>query len=106
MPVASPHYLLLAESRRRNQQGDWRFVLKTPDGKQELEASDAEPATMVSPLTATIEPSNCEVAVSEAFRRLCRISACHQTHGDQDRAQHRSGHEKFLILSYQQVRRP
>src|SRR5215204_468482 len=45
MPVASPHYLLLAESRRRNQQGDWRFVLKTPDGKPQLEASDAEPAT-------------------------------------------------------------
>jgi ribonuclease HI len=45
MPVAAPHYLLLAESRRRKQEGDWRFVLKTPDGKQQLEASDAEPST-------------------------------------------------------------
>jgi ribonuclease HI len=45
MPVAAPHYLLLAESRRRHQQGDWRFVLKTPDGQKHFEASDAEPAT-------------------------------------------------------------
>jgi ribonuclease HI len=40
---AAPHFLLLAESRRRNRRGDWRFVLQTPAGQRHLEVAEAEP---------------------------------------------------------------
>jgi ribonuclease HI len=40
---AAPHFLLLAESRRRNRCGDWRFVLQTPAGQRHLEVAEAEP---------------------------------------------------------------
>jgi ribonuclease HI len=42
---AAPHFLLLADARRRKQQGDWRFVLQTASGERHLEAADAEQAT-------------------------------------------------------------
>lgn len=43
MKVATPHYLLFSESSRKNQQGQWRFVLQALDGAEQLEAADAEP---------------------------------------------------------------
>lgn len=43
MRVATPHYLLFSESCRKNSQGEWRFVLQSIDGAQQLEAADAEP---------------------------------------------------------------
>lgn len=43
MTVATPHYLLFSESSRKNQQGQWRFVLQSLDGAEQLEASDDEP---------------------------------------------------------------
>ena len=43
MKVASPHYLLFSESCRQDEQGQWRFVLQSLDGKQQFEAADVEP---------------------------------------------------------------
>jgi ribonuclease HI len=43
MKVATPHYLLFSESSRKNQQGQWRFVLQSIDGSEQLEAADDEP---------------------------------------------------------------
>jgi len=43
MNVATPHYLLFSESCRKNVQGQWRFVLQSLDGSEQLEAADAEP---------------------------------------------------------------
>ena len=43
MKVATPHYLLFSESSRKNQQGQWRFVLQSIDGAEQLEAADEEP---------------------------------------------------------------
>lgn len=54
MSVPAPHYLLFSESRSRqtdrmapfgNEVGDWRFVLKTVDGKSRLQAADEETDT-------------------------------------------------------------
>ena len=43
MKVAAPHYLLFSESCRKSSQGQWRFVLQSIDGGEQLEAADAEP---------------------------------------------------------------
>ena len=43
MKVATPHYLLFSESCRKSSQGQWRFVLQSLDGGEQLEAADAEP---------------------------------------------------------------
>lgn len=43
MKAATPHFLLFSESRRRREQGQWRFVLQTIDGSQQFEAADDEP---------------------------------------------------------------
>lgn len=43
MKVATPHYLLFSESCRESSQGEWRFVLQSIDGSEQLEAADAEP---------------------------------------------------------------
>jgi ribonuclease HI len=43
MIVATPHYLLFSESCRKSEQGQWRFVLQSIDGTEQLEAEDAEP---------------------------------------------------------------
>jgi len=43
MKVATPHFLLFSESSRKNQQGQWRFVLQSLDGAEQLEAADDEP---------------------------------------------------------------
>ena len=43
MKVAAPHYLLFSESCRKSSQGQWRFVLQSIDGGDQLEAADAEP---------------------------------------------------------------
>ncbi|HEX3727337.1 MAG TPA: RNase H family protein [Pirellulales bacterium] len=43
MKLPAPHYLLFSESCRKSAQGQWRFVLQTIDGRDELEAADAEP---------------------------------------------------------------
>ncbi len=43
MKAAAPHYLLFSESCRKNRQGEWRFVLQSLEGGDQLEAADAEP---------------------------------------------------------------
>ena len=43
MRVATPHYLLFSESCRKSSRGQWRFVLQSIDGSEQLEAADAEP---------------------------------------------------------------
>lgn len=43
MRVATPHYLLFSESCRKSPRGQWRFVLQSIDGSEQLEAADAEP---------------------------------------------------------------
>ncbi len=44
MKVATPHYLLFSESGRRKRHGQWRFVLQSIDGaEQMIEAADDEP---------------------------------------------------------------
>lgn len=43
MKVTAPHYLLFSESCRKSSQGQWRFVLHSIDGSEQLEAADAEP---------------------------------------------------------------
>jgi ribonuclease HI len=42
MKVATPHYLLFSESSRKNEQNQWRFVLQSIDGSEQLEATDEE----------------------------------------------------------------
>lgn len=39
----APHYLLFSESCRDDCHSQWRFVLQTIDGSEQLEAADAEP---------------------------------------------------------------
>ncbi|HWA99254.1 MAG TPA: RNase H family protein [Pirellulales bacterium] len=43
MSVPAPHFLLLADARRRNDREEWRFVLQAADGSATLEAHDCEP---------------------------------------------------------------
>ncbi len=43
MKVPTPHFLLFSESSRKQRQGQWRFLLKSVDGADQLEAADAEP---------------------------------------------------------------
>jgi len=45
MKAATPHYLLFSESCRKSSQGQWRFVLQSVDGAEQLEAADDEPNT-------------------------------------------------------------
>ena len=42
MSVPAPHFLLLADTRRRNEQDEWRFVLTAADGSATLEANEIE----------------------------------------------------------------
>jgi len=43
MKATTPHFLLFSESSRQRSQGQWRFVLQSLDGSEQLEAADAEP---------------------------------------------------------------
>ena len=43
MNIPSPHFLLFSESTRTSNRGQWRFVLQSVDGTDQLEASDSEP---------------------------------------------------------------
>jgi ribonuclease HI len=43
MQATAPHYLLFSESCRKDEQGQWRFILQSVDGSEQLEAADAEP---------------------------------------------------------------
>src|SRR5580698_6275307 len=42
MDVATPHFLLLAHIDRSGCSGGWQFVLRSTDGDQRFDASDAE----------------------------------------------------------------
>jgi ribonuclease HI len=46
MKVAAPHYLLFSESCGSSDDGQWRFVLQSLDGSEQLEAADAEPGAL------------------------------------------------------------
>lgn len=43
MSIPTPHFLLFSEARRKERQGQWRFVLQAADGSATLEAEDLEP---------------------------------------------------------------
>ena len=43
MNIPSPHFLLFSESTRTADRGQWRFVLQSVDGADQIEASDSEP---------------------------------------------------------------
>jgi len=43
MKATSPHFLLFSESSRKDPHGEWRFVLQSIDGTEQIEAADAEP---------------------------------------------------------------
>ncbi|REK10289.1 MAG: hypothetical protein DWQ37_16955 [Planctomycetota bacterium] len=43
MKAATPHYLLFSESSPDAQRQQWRFVLQSIDGSEQLEAADVEP---------------------------------------------------------------
>jgi ribonuclease HI len=45
MSIPAPHFLLFSDTNGRQQDGHWRFLLKSADGSAELEAADAEPET-------------------------------------------------------------
>jgi ribonuclease HI len=43
MNAPSSHFLLFSESNRTNDRGQWRFVLQSIDGADQIEAADVEP---------------------------------------------------------------
>lgn len=43
MNIPKPHFLLYSRAERRNEQGEWSFVLQAADGSAVLEAEDSEP---------------------------------------------------------------
>ena len=43
MNAAKPHFLLFSESNRKQDRGQWRFVLQAVDGSDQFEAYDEEP---------------------------------------------------------------
>jgi ribonuclease HI len=43
MNAAKPHFLLFSESNRKQERGQWRFVLQAVDGSDQFEAGDDEP---------------------------------------------------------------
>ena len=43
MNLPAPHFLLFSESDRTLDRGQWRFVLQSLDGAEQLEAADTEP---------------------------------------------------------------
>ncbi len=43
MNAAKPHFLLFSESNRKQERGQWRFVLQAVDGSDQFEAYDDEP---------------------------------------------------------------
>ncbi|HEV3005662.1 MAG TPA: hypothetical protein VGX78_14445, partial [Pirellulales bacterium] len=45
MNIPAPHFLLFSETREKNRQGQWRFVLQAADGSATFEAADSEPDT-------------------------------------------------------------
>jgi ribonuclease HI len=76
MKVASPHYLLFSESCRQDEQGQWRFVLQSLDGKQQFEAADVEPdaggdrlelLAVVRGLEALEQPSRVTLVTSSKY---------------------------------------
>ena len=76
MKVATPHYLLFSESCRQDEQGEWRFVLQSIDGKEQLEANDAEPdlggdrlelLAVVRGLEALEQPSRVTLVTSSKY---------------------------------------
>jgi ribonuclease HI len=42
MNAAKPHFLLFSESNRKQERGQWRFVLQAVDGSDQFEACDEE----------------------------------------------------------------
>ena len=42
MNPSAPHFLLFSESNRTSDRGQWRFVLQSLDGQDQLEAADTE----------------------------------------------------------------
>lgn len=66
MELTTPHYLLYSQVDRTEGSGRWRFMLRTDDGAQQFEATDAEPdlygerlelLTVIRALEALDQPS-------------------------------------------------
>ena len=45
MNAAAPHYLLFSGSSGRSEPGQWRFMLRTMDGSEQIAAEEVEPDT-------------------------------------------------------------
>lgn len=76
MSLAAPHFLLFSESCRERAQGQWRFVLQSIDGSQQLEAADDEPGVqgerlellaVVRGLEALEQPSRVTLVTPSAY---------------------------------------
>lgn len=70
MSVSTPHYSLFSKASRKGDSGRWRFVLRSADGSEQLEAADEEPTirgerldllTVVRGLEALDQPSRVTV---------------------------------------------
>jgi ribonuclease HI len=78
MSVPEPHFLLMADARRRNDQDEWTFVLKAADGSATLEASEPEPEfqgerlellSVIRGLEALEQPSHVTLVTSSRYVR-------------------------------------
>ncbi|HEX4128536.1 MAG TPA: RNase H family protein [Pirellulales bacterium] len=78
MSLSKPHFVLLADARRRNDQGEWSFVLKAADGSALLEASESSVAergerlellSVVRGLEALDQPSQVTLVTASRYVR-------------------------------------
>jgi ribonuclease HI len=78
MTVDKPHYVLFSETSRHDESGRWRFVLRSTERNDSLEASDTEPyirgerlelLTIVRALEALDQPSQVTLMTSDPYLR-------------------------------------
>ena len=76
MKVPAPHFLLYSDSGRDHSQGQWKFLLQSPDGSTQVEAEDVEPSAngerlellaLVRGLEAIPEPSRVTLVTSSKY---------------------------------------
>jgi ribonuclease HI len=78
MTVSTPHYLLYSESNENSGVGRWRFVLRSADGAERLEADEVETDTngerlqllaVVRGLEALDQPSHVTLVTTSTYVR-------------------------------------
>jgi ribonuclease HI len=78
MNAAKPHYVLFSETSRHDESGRWRFLLRSSERNDSLEASDTEPSirgerlellTVVRALEALDQPSQVTLMTSDPYVR-------------------------------------